>query len=62
MSPTRSRIEENVATSRALGQGMKRSAATVVGALDRASRSSGRSRSAKTGRYVTVSGKTRTLR
>lgn len=55
-----SRIQTNVAKSRALGKEMKRSAATVVGALDRASRSS-RSRSAVTGRYVTVSGKKRTV-
>ena len=61
MSVKSSRIEKNVAKSRSLGQDMRRSASTVVGALDRASRSP-RARSAVTGRYVTVSGKTRTLR
>lgn len=61
MSAKNSRIEQNVAKSRSLGKDMKRSASTVVGALDRASRAS-RSRSAVTGRYVTVSGKTRTVK
>jgi len=61
VSANRSRIERNVEKSRLLGKGMQRSAATVVGALDRASHSRG-ARSAITGRYVTVSGKTRTVR
>jgi hypothetical protein len=56
------RNEKNVVKSRALGKQMERAGAKVVDSLDKASRSGSRSRSAVTGRYVTVSGKVRTVR
>lgn len=57
--PNSNRIKDNVATSRAMRKEMRKSAATVVGALDRASR--GGYKSAASGRYITVSGKSRAV-